>query len=176
MNDASENPNLQIRIRTTIDELGKLTGGIDAFKVKIAGLLMAATNVTMQLGVGGQSATFKAGKVTVAKVDNPDQPSFNPLDSTLIFEFTNLKYSQGKWEIDGVEVAMPNLALGTAFSMEQNKIGILSETSNGQTVQSIQIKSNLVFNEGNGVPIVLRIGRAQDGNGQHSRKLLGLKS
>ena len=166
LNDASENPNLQIRIRTTIDELGKLTGGIDAFKVKIAGLLMAATNVTMQLGVGGQSATFKAGKVTVAKVDNPDQPSFNPLDSTLIFEFTNLKYSQGKWEIDGVEVAMPNLALGTAFSMEQNKIGILSETSNGQTVQSIQIKSNLVFNEGNGVPIVLRIGRAQDGNGQ----------
>ncbi len=166
LNDSTENPNLQLRIRTTIDELGKLTGGIDAFKVKIAGLLMAATNVVLQPGVGAQPATFKAGKVTVAKVDNPDQPSFNPLDSTLIFEFTNLKYNLGKWEIDGVEVAMPNLAFGTAFSMEQNKIGILSETSNGQTVQSIQIKSNLVFNEGNGVPIVLRIGRAQDGNGQ----------
>lgn len=167
LTDATENPNLQLVLQTNLDELGKLTGSINAFKVKIAGLLMAASGVTLQPGTNTAPATFKAASVKVLKVDNPGQPSFNPLDSTLIFEFTNLKYSQGKWEIDGVEVGVPDLAFGTAFALRSNRLGILSETTNGQTIQSIQIKSTMIFgSEGAGIPIVLRVGRAQDANGQ----------
>ena len=168
LNDTAENPNLQIIATASIDEQGKLTGSINSFKVRLAGLLMSATGVTLQ-GTAGitTTATFKAGTVKVLKVDNPDQPGFNPIDTSVILQFTNLKYSQGKWEIEGIDVGIPNLTFGSAFALKNNLLGILNETANGQNIQSIQIKSTMIFGqEGNGIPIVLRVGRAEDGNGQ----------
>ncbi|MCX6047681.1 MAG: hypothetical protein NT075_21495, partial [Chloroflexi bacterium] len=116
-------------------------------------------------GANNAPASFEAATAKVLKADNPAVPSLDPTDANLIFQFTKLKYSNATWSIGGVEVGVKDWEFGTAFKMINQTLGIISE----QGVQSIQIKSTMQFGTGTDaskLPVVLKIGRAQDGNGQ----------
>ncbi len=163
--DATENPNLQITMRAEFSENGTFTGAVDGFKFRLGSLLMDAAGVVITPGANNSSASFEAATVKVLKTDNPAVPSLDPTDATLIFQFTKLKYKDSVWSIGGVEAGVKDWEFGSAFKMINQTLGIISE----QGIQSIQIKSTMQFGTGTDaskLPIVLKIGRAQDGNGQ----------
>lgn len=164
--DSAENPNLEITMRAEWGDNGALTTAtIDAFKFSLGGLLMDVSGVVVKGKQGSTPAEFEAATVKVLKSDNPSVPNLDPTDASLIFAFTKLKYKQGIWEIGGVEVPVKDWEFGSAFKMTSQTLGIVSE----QGVQSLQIKSTMQFGTGTDaskLPVVLKIGRAQDSNGQ----------
>jgi hypothetical protein len=164
--DQVENPNLEITMRAEWSDNGALTTAtIDGFKFRLGGLLMDASGVVVRGKQGSAPAEFEIATVKVLKADNPSVPNLDPTDASLIFQFSKLKLANGQWSIGGVEVGIKDWQFGSAFKTISQTLGIITE----QNVQSIQIKSTMVFGAGNDaskLPIVLKIGRAQDGNGQ----------
>ena len=165
LKDSAENNELQIRVRGEWNERGVFSGGVDGFKLRLAGLVMDASGVVVRAAQGGAPAEFEAATVKVLKVDNPSVPNLDPTDTTLIFQFSKLKYKEGEFSIGGVEAPVGDWELGAAFKMVNQTLGIVSEG----VVQSIQVRSTLQFGSGadaDKLPVVLKIGRAQDTNGQ----------
>jgi hypothetical protein len=164
--DQAENPNLEITLRAEYSENGDLaTATIDGFKFRLSGLIMEASSVVVKGKQGSAPAEFEAATVKVLKADNPNVPNLDTTDASLIFAFSKLKYANGLWSIGGVEVPVKDWEFGAAFQMTNQTLGIVSE----QNVQSLQIKSTMQFGSGTDtskLPIVLKIGRAQDGNSQ----------
>ncbi|MFN8492479.1 MAG: hypothetical protein U0350_33065 [Caldilineaceae bacterium] len=164
--DNAENPNLEITMRAEWSDNGALTTAtIDGFKFGLGGLIMDAAGVIVTGKQGSAPAAFEAATVKVLKADNPNVPNLDTTDATLIFQFTKLRYSNGSFSIGGVEVGVKDWEFGAAFKMINQTLGIISEAG----VQSIQIKSTMQFGAGTDaskLPIVLKIGRAQDTNGQ----------
>ncbi len=158
LSESAENPQLQITLRASFNEAGIFSGAIDGFKFRLAGLLMDVAGVTVKKAEGANSAEFTAATVKVLKTDNPDVPSLDPTDASLIFKFTNLKYKDSKWEIAGVEVPVKDFEFGAAFKMVNQTLGLISE----QGIQSLQIKSTMRFGDANdatNVPVIMKIGR-----------------
>ena len=164
--DNAENPNLEITLRAEWSDNGTLTTAtIDAFKTRLAGLLMDASGIVVKGKTGSAPAEFEAATVRVLKADNPNVPNLDPTDASLIFQFTKLKYKSGEFSIGGVEVGIKEWEFGKAFKMTSQTLGIVTEAN----VQSIQIKSTMQFGSGadaDKLPVVIKIGRAQDGGGQ----------
>ena len=165
LNDAAENPNLQLKMRFQWTETRQFTGGIDGFKYAFGGLLMDVAGVVFNLPEGATPAFFEAATVKVLKSDNPGVPNLDPTDPSLIFAFSKLRYKNGAWELGGVEVPVKDWEFGSAFKMVSQTLGIISD---GGTTQAFQIKSTMQFGAGTDaskLPIVLKIGRTQV-NGQ----------
>jgi len=164
--DNAENPNLEITMRAEWSDNGALTTAtIDGFKFGLGGLIMEAAGVTVKGVVGSAPAEFEAATVKALKADNPNVPNLDTTDATLIFQFTKLKYANGQWSVGGVEVGVKDWEFGAAFKMINHTLGIVTEAG----VQSIQIKSTMQFGSGSDadkLPVVLKIGRAQDAGGQ----------
>lgn len=164
--DNAENPNLEITLRAEWSDNGALTTAtIDAFKTRLAGLLMEASGIVVKGKQGSAPAEFEAATVKVLKADNPNVPNLDTTDASLIFAFTKLKYKNGEFSIGGVEVPIKDWEFGKAFKTINQTLGLISE--NG--VQAIQIKSTMQFGSGSDadkLPVVLKIGRAQDAGGQ----------
>lgn len=163
--DNTENPNVEVIMRAEFSDNGTLSATIDGFKARLGGLLMDVAGIVVKGIVGNAPAEFEAATVKVLKADNPNVPNLDPTDASLIFAFSKLKYSNGQWSIGGVEVGVKDWEFGSAFKMINQTLGIVSE----QGVQSMQIKSTMQFGAGSDaskLPIVLKIGRAEDGNGQ----------
>ena len=164
--DNAENPNLEITLRAEWSDNGTLTTAtIDVFKTRLAGLLMDASGIVVKGKTGSAPAEFEAATVRVLKADNPNVPNLDPTDASLIFQFTKLKYKSGEFSIGGVEVGIKEWEFGKAFKMTSQTLGIVTEAN----VQSIQIKSTMQFGSGadaDKLPVVIKIGRAQDGGGQ----------
>ncbi|MCB0036540.1 MAG: hypothetical protein KDE51_21055, partial [Anaerolineales bacterium] len=103
--DNAENPNLEITLRAEWSDNGALTTAtIDAFKTRLAGLLIDVAGITVKGKAGSAPAEFEAATAKVLKVDNPNVPALDPTDASLIFAFTKLKYKEGTFSIGGVEV------------------------------------------------------------------------
>ncbi|MEZ4865871.1 MAG: hypothetical protein R3C14_31445 [Caldilineaceae bacterium] len=165
LGDAAENPNLNIVMRADFAENGQLSAAIDGFKFRLGGLLIDAAGVTVKGKQGSTPAEFEAATVKVLKADNPNVPNLDPSDASLIFQFTKLKYVNGQWSIGGVEVGVKDWEFGAAFKMINQTLGIITE----QNIQSLQIKATMQFGSGSDadkLPVVIKIGRAQDGSGQ----------
>lgn len=164
--DNAENPNLEITMRAEWSDNGALTTAtIDAFKTRLAGLLMDASGIVVRGKTGSAPAEFEAATVKVLKADNPNVPNLDTTDASLIFQFTKLKYKNGEFSIGGVEVGVKDWEFGKAFKMTNQTLGIITEAS----VQSLQIKSTMQFGSGSDadkLPVVIKIGRAQDSGGQ----------
>ncbi len=164
--DNAENPNLEVVMRAEFSDNGALsTATIDGFKFGLGGLIMEAAGVAVKGVVGSAPAEFEAATVKVLKADNPNVPNLDTTDATLIFQFTKLKYKTGEFSIGGVEVGVKDWEFGSAFKMINQTLGIVTEAG----VQSIQIKSTMQFGSGSDadkLPVVLKIGRAQDADGQ----------
>jgi len=164
--DNAENPNLEITLRAEWSDNGALTTAtIDAFKTRLAGLLMEASGIVVKGKQGSAPAEFEAATVKVLKADNPNVPNLDTTDASLIFAFTKLKYKNGEFSIGGVEVPIKDWEFGKAFKTINQTLGLISE--NG--VQAIQIKSTMQFGSGSDadkLPVILKIGRAQDTGGQ----------
>lgn len=165
LKDSAENSDLQITVRAEWTEQGVFNGGVDGFKLKLAGLRLDASGMTVKAAQGANPAEFEAALVKVLKSDNPSVPNLDPTDNSLIFQFSKLKYKDGEWSIGGAEVGIRDWELGSAFKMINQTLGIVSEG----VVQSIQVRATMQFGGGSDaskLPIVLKIGRAQDANGQ----------
>jgi hypothetical protein len=166
LGDSAENPNLEITMLAEWSDNGALTKAtINAFKFRLGGLLMDVSGVVVKGKQGSTPAEFEAALVKVLKADNPSVPNLDPTDPTLIFQFTKLKYTNGALSIGGVEVGVKDWEFGASFKMVSQTLGLVTEAG----VQSIQIKSTMQFGAGTDaskLPIVLKIGRAQDTNGQ----------
>lgn len=165
LGESAENPNLQITMRADFDDKGQFNGAVDGFKFRLGGLLMNVTGATVKPPTATTPAEFTAALVKVLKTDNAGVPNLDPVDATLVFQFTNLKYANGQWSIGGVEVPINEWVFGSAFKMTSQTLGLVSEAG----VQSLQIKSTMQFGSGSGaskLPIVLKIGRADAGGGQ----------
>ncbi|MBX3014961.1 MAG: hypothetical protein KF832_25795 [Caldilineaceae bacterium] len=164
--DNAENPNLEVTLRAEYSDNGALTSAtIDGFKTRLAGLLMEASGIVVKGKQGSAPAEFEAATVKVLKSDNPNVPNLDPTAASLIFQFTKLKYKNGEFSIGGVEVPIKNWEFGAAFTMINQTLGLVTEAG----VQSIQIKSTMQFGSGSDadkLPVTIKIGRAQDGNGQ----------
>lgn len=164
--DNAENPNLEITLRAEWSDNGALTTAtIDGFKTRLAGLLMDASGISVKGKAGAAPAEFTVANVKVLKSDNPNVPNLDPTDASLIFAFTNLKYKTGEFSIGGVEVPIKEWEFGKAFKMINQTLGLVNEAG----VQSLQIKSTMQFGSGTDadkLPVVLKIGRAQDSGGQ----------
>ncbi|MCB0120672.1 MAG: hypothetical protein KDE58_00435, partial [Caldilineaceae bacterium] len=163
--DNAENPNLEITLRAEWSENGALTTAtIDAFKTRLAGLLMDVSGIVVKGKTGSQPAEFEAATVKVLKVDNPNVPNLDTTDAGLIFAFTKLKYKQGEFSIGGVEVPIKDWEFGSAFKTINQTLGIVTEAG----VQSLQVKATMQFGSGSDadkLPVTLKIGRAQDNSG-----------
>jgi hypothetical protein len=163
--DNAENPNLEITLRAEWSDNGALTTAtIDAFKTRLAGLLIDVAGITVKGKTGSAPAEFEAATAKVLKADNPNVPNLDPTDASLIFAFTKLKYAEGKFSIGGVETPIKDWEFGSAFKTTNQTLGIVTEAG----VQSIQIKSTMQFGSGSDadkLPVTLKIGRAQDGSG-----------
>ncbi|HRW09903.1 MAG TPA: hypothetical protein P5121_32600, partial [Caldilineaceae bacterium] len=163
--DNAENPNLEITLRAEWSENGALTTAtIDAFKSRLAGLLMDVSGIVVKGKTSSQPAEFEAATVKVLKVDNPNVPNLDTTDAGLIFAFTKLKYKQGEFSIGGVEVPIKDWEFGSAFKTINQTLGIVTEAG----VQSLQVKATMQFGSGSDadkLPVVLKIGRAQDNSG-----------
>ena len=149
VNQEIDNVATQILVRATVDDKGKLSGSVDGFKHFDGGtgLIWDISGITISGQNGNVPASFEAASVKVLGADNPNVPSFDPNDSTLVFEFSKLKYADRKFSIGGAEVAIRDLKFGGAFKMTQNRLGFIAQTIDGKEVQSIQIRSQLVFND-----------------------------
>ena len=163
----SANP-IQINLRLTIDDKGKATGGVDGFKFQNTGtgLIWDVAGIVFTPKNGTIPAAFEAATVKVLTADNPSVPSFDPNDTTLVFEFSKLKYSDGNFSIGGAEVAIRDFTFGGAFKMTQNRLGFFAQTIDGKPVQSFQIRSKLVFNDAPDSvkpEVVVRIGATRVG-------------
>lgn len=163
----SANP-LQVNLRLTVDDKGKASGGLDGFKFQNlgSGLIWDVAGVVFTPKTGTIPASFEAATVKVLTADNPSVPSFDPNDSTLVFEFSKLKYSDGNFSIGGAEVAIRDFTFGGAFKMTQNRLGFFAQTIDGKPVQSFQIRSKLVFNDAPDSvkpEVVVRIGATRVG-------------
>jgi hypothetical protein len=162
LNQQAENPNLRITMRATFSATGAFSGSVDGFKAALAGLIMDISGVTITAKTATVPASFQAALVKVLKADNQDVPTLDPTNSSLIFSFTNLKYKNNQFEIGGVEVPINAWEFGSAFKMTNQTLGLV----NSGGVQSIQIKSTLVFfgddaDPKRKVPIILSVGRSQ---------------
>lgn len=148
-NQEIDNVATQILVRATVDDKGKLSGSVDGFKFFDGGtgLIWDISGITLTGKNGSVPASFEAASVKVLGADNPNVPSFDPNDSTLVFEFSKLTYADRKFSIGGAEVAIRDLKFGGAFKMTQNRLGFIAQTIDGKPVQSIQIRSRLVFND-----------------------------
>ncbi|MEZ4658606.1 MAG: hypothetical protein R2911_13630 [Caldilineaceae bacterium] len=164
--DGAENPNVEVTLRAEWGDNGALNSAtIDGFKFTLAGLLMDASGVNVKGKTDSAPAEFEAATVKVLKADNPNVPNLDPSDASLIFQFTKLKYKNGEFSIGGVEVAVKDWEFGAAFKTINQTLGLVTEAG----VQSIQIKSTMQFGSGSDadkLPVVLKIGRAQDNGGQ----------
>lgn len=163
VNQEIDNVATQILVRATVDDKGKLSGSVDGFKHFDGGtgLIWDISGITLTGQNGNIPASFEAASVKVLGADNPSVPSFDPNDSTLVFEFSKLKYADRKFSIGGAEVAIRDLKFGGAFKMTQNRLGFIAQTIDGKEVQSIQIRSKLVFNDApdsSKPEVVIRIG------------------
>lgn len=163
VNQEIDNVATQILVRATVDDKGKLSGSVDGFKHFDGGtgLIWDISGITISGQNGNVPASFEAASVKVLGADNPNVPSFDPNDSTLVFEFSKLKYADRKFSIGGAEVAIRDLKFGGAFKMTQNRLGFIAQTIDGKEVQSIQIRSKLVFNDApdsSKPEVVIRIG------------------
>ncbi len=163
--DGVANPNLEVTLRAEWSDNGALANAtIDGFKVNLAGLLMDAAGVVVKGKEGSAPAEFEVATVKVLKSDNPAVPNLDPTDDTLIFQFTKLKYKTGEFSIGGVEVPIKDWQFGAAFKTTNQTLGLVTEAS----VQSFQIRSTMQFGSGSDadkLPVVLKIGRAQDSGG-----------
>jgi hypothetical protein len=167
LDDSSENPNLRITMRAEFSDNGTFSGTVDGFKYRLGGLIMEASGVIVKLATATAPAEFEAALVKVLKTDNPDVPTLDPTDPTLIFSFTKLKYKNAKFEIGGVEVPVKDWEFGSAFKMTNQTLGLVNEG----VVQSIQIKSTLTFFGDDGdpkrkVPLIMKIGRVEVAPGE----------
>lgn len=164
--DNAENPNLEITLRAEWSDNGALTNAtIDGFKTRLAGLLMDASGIVVKGKQDSAPAEFEVATVKVLKSDNPNVPNLDSTDASLIFQFTKLKYKEGEFSIGGVEVPIKDWEFGKAFKTINQTLGIVTEAG----VQSLQIKATMQFGSGSDadkLPVVLKIGRAQDGGGQ----------
>jgi hypothetical protein len=165
LGDQAENPNLRVTLRFQWTETRQFSGSVDGFKASLGGLLVDVSGVVFKPPTGNSSAEFEAATAKVLKSDNPNVPNLDPTDATLIFAFSKLKYKDGAWSIGGVETPVKDWEFGNAFKMVNQTLGFVTEAG----VQFIQIKSTMRFGSGtdaSNVPIVLKIGRGQDNNGQ----------
>ncbi len=158
----AENPTLRITMRATFSANGTFSGSVDGFKAALAGLILDISGVAVTPATASVPASFQAGLVKVLKADNQGVPTLDPLDPTLIFSFTNLKYKDRKFEIGGAEVPINPWEFGNAFKMTNQSLGL----TNANGVQALQIKSTLAFfgdeaDPKRKVPIILSVGRSE---------------
>lgn len=145
--------------RLTIDAKGKFSGTMDAFKLRIAGMLASLEGVS--IADGG----FEAKTVTISKGDNPDLPSFDPKDPQVILRFERLRYKDGALAVSGGEVGLPDWAFSSAFQLTGNSLGLSFDSATRTTFMTVKSRLTFANREGplgeanNGrFPITLRIG------------------
>ncbi|MBS1966104.1 MAG: hypothetical protein JST60_09880 [Chloroflexi bacterium SZAS-1] len=156
MTDNDENANLRITVQANFSNTGQFSGSVTGFKMKLAGLVLESKNITLNVG------SFTAGQVDVLKIDNPDLPSLDPTNNTVIFSFTNLKYQDGKFSIGGVSVPIKEWVFGEAFKMTAQTLSLSNDATTKTAV--FTIKSTLKFGSAadntTQIPVTATIGRA----------------
>lgn len=161
---SGENPDVRVTARLNIDSKGTFSGTMDAFKLRIAGMLASLEGVT--IADGG----FEAKTVTMLKGDNPDLPSFDPKDPQVILRFEKLRYKDGALSVAGGEASIPDWVFSSAFQLTSNSLGLSFDSATKTTFMTI--KSQLAFANSEGplgeannrrFPITLRIGAQRVG-------------
>ena len=151
---STDNESLQVTLRAIWNQQGNLSGTVDGFKAKIAGLVVSAKSLVLRVG------EFEAGQVDVSKADNPDVPNLDPTKPDLLFSFQKLVYGNNRWSIKGATVPINNWEFGDAFRMTNQTIGLVEDAA-AQTL-AFQFNSTMNFGaaaSGTPVPITLKIGR-----------------
>ena len=150
----TDEPSLVVTVRATIANNGAVSGALDGFKTKIAGMKLDVKGVTLS----AVDNSFTAAQVDVQKADNPNVPSLTA-SATTMFSFTNLKYKGGEWSIGGVSVPIGDWEFGDALRMKNQTLSLLKKPDNSGML--FQGNSTLEFGgsgaQGTTVPALIKI-------------------
>jgi hypothetical protein len=154
--DDSERPfTAAVTMRINIDHKGLVSGTVDAFKVKLAGLVGSAEQI--KLVNGGMEAAF----VNFSKVDNPDLPNFDPTNQNLIFQLQKLQYKNKRFAIGGGAVGIKDWEFGESFKMVNQTIGLSFDDATKSTFFTVNstLQTKRLLENGNPLAVTMRITR-----------------
>lgn len=153
--DDSENPDLKLTSVVIVDERGRVTGSINGFKARLAGLLISISSIVVKVG------EFEAGKADILRADNPDLPNLDPTDPQVVFSFEKLRYKDGRFSIAGVTTPIKDWSFGDVFRMTSQSIGLSNDVQTQTAFFTINstLEFGAVAEDPSKLPITIRISR-----------------
>jgi hypothetical protein len=153
--DDGENPDLKLTSVVIVDDKGKVTGSINGFKARFAGLLISISSITVKVG------EFEAAKADILKADNPDLPNLDPTDPQVVFSFEKLRYKDGRFSIGGGTTPIKNWTFGDVFRMTNQSIGLSNDVQTQTAFFTINstLEFGAVAEDPAKLPITIRISR-----------------
>lgn len=154
-----------ISTEVTIDEGGVLNTTVNGFKAKIGGLTAQFLDVQLldpfaegqtspqadgrlaELAASTGAAGLRIGKMEIRKADNPDLPSLDPRDLSLVFMVENVEYRDGRFSARA-GTPIRDWALGNAFSLTGQRLTLGVDQRKGR--YELTIDSTLTFGGANG--------------------------
>jgi len=156
LDDNDENTALNVTVNVVFQPIGTFTGTVANFEMTLGGLLVDVLNITLLPG------EFAAQKVQISKADNPDLPLLDVSNQTVIFEFEQLRYKDGKFSIAGGSVPLRDLQFSDSFSLINNRIGLYHDDANHSaffTISStLQMGNVMEADPTTNIPVTLKIG------------------
>ncbi|MCL4863438.1 MAG: Ig-like domain-containing protein, partial [Caldilineaceae bacterium] len=151
--DDGENPDLKLTSVVIVDDKGKVTGSINGFKARFAGLLVSISSITVKVG------EFEAAKAEILKADNPDLPNLDPTNPQVVFSFEKLRYKDGRFSIGGGTTPINNWTFGDAFRMTSQSIGLTNDVQTQTAFFTIHstLEFGAVAEDPSKLPITIRI-------------------